>query len=284
MYFFVLGLAEKVAHSVLSNISRKLPDHQFFGIPRRSAGLWPTEAPEKYLTSATEYVTSELSTRVSLERPAAAFIWADDLTQEMFKSRLGHSLLLRRFPLAEAITANRERLPRVANTITTQLFEACIQENTRIKQITIEVRKTTSSPSLLPIKNFSSSQLEAFLEALIFGMDVSESSRELETLRHEIWQGDGFVDQQGLVYRSPGRYLHGERRPEIAADKCPLPSCFLEAHYRLGVKIHPGFHYDCQYKRDSKAKIAQRSFTGCHGQTKHVQRDYVNIYPNDMIR
>ncbi|MNS08993.1 hypothetical protein D3C72_404620 [compost metagenome] len=143
------------------------------------------------------------------------------------------------------------------------------------------------SPILLPLRSFASDQFRSSIERL------SAELLDAERPSDRIWQAcdeieavhpfnpkgvKGFLDDANVIFRSPGRDLHGQVWDQPGEGHAE--SCSLNGRFRLGGPIATGFHYDCM--RLSKL---EGDFSNCHGKVATYEgRPHLNIAPNDFVR
>ncbi|MCM2136806.1 hypothetical protein, partial [Klebsiella pneumoniae] len=82
-----------------------------------------------------------------------------------------------------------------------------------------------------------------------------------------------------IVFKSPGKYTHGIKF--LKNEDKHSNFCYLNGVYRIGSKIHNGFHYDCENINSGKIKKDMRN---CCGEGEKHNTLYINIYPNDFLR
>lgn len=158
---------------------------------------------------------------------------------------------------------------------------------TRATASEVKARRNRS-PILLPLKNFGSERLVPAIRELssdLLNVDhpsgrIKQACDEIEAAHPFTPKGDGkgFRDSENIIFRSPGRDLHGQvwDRPGDGHEV----ACNLNARFRLGGPIAHGFHYDC-----TRPPFLQGYFSNCHGQTADYKgKPHLNVSPNDFIR
>lgn len=88
-----------------------------------------------------------------------------------------------------------------------------------------------------------------------------------------------FYSDNGMVFKSPGRDMHGVKRLNDQGKHNTL--CYLNGVYRFGSKIRNGFHYDCT---DIQGNTLNKRLEDCCKNEKQYNNTYINIYPNDFTR
>lgn len=156
------------------------------------------------------------------------------------------------------------------------------------KEITSRANKTCL---LLPCTHFKSDNLKVFynnLSSMLASKNVTPSDFNVEIRRAENENFNrerkgrisSFVDDRNLMFKGPGKDLHGYVR--FDNDGAHRPECLTRSRFRFGVTFHPCFHYDCEPLKGGVA----RDWDGCHLQPFRLgaSRDHVNISPNDSVR
>jgi len=144
------------------------------------------------------------------------------------------------------------------------------------------------TPLLLPLRNFASDLLEPSIGRLARDLPTAEAPhdrllaacKEIEALHPYQARGPdkGFVDDTEIVFRSPGRDLHGGIWAN--AGEGHNVRCSLNGRFRLGGPIAPGFHFDCV-----RGDRLTGDFRNCHDARAAYRGDpHLNIAPNDFVR
>ncbi|MCE8005411.1 hypothetical protein [Aestuariivita sp.] len=171
-----------------------------------------------------------------------------------------------------------------------------VEEAYRIqkKVLSPELHQANNTPAPLPFQNFSckktNRQVNVVKEA-VWRNDQGEISRAIKGLRRvcpkNVESGGAFFRSgKGLRFKTPGKYEHGERRPEFGPDLGHSATCWFRAHYRFGAKIRSAFHYDCEPEKvTGRGNMKSLSFVGCHEQEMTCSKPtHANIYPNEFVR
>ena len=151
----------------------------------------------------------------------------------------------------------------------------------------VETRRNRS-PILLPLRNFASDLLQPSIERLAEDLLVTAkpSSRveaacqAIEAEHPFVAGGDdkGFTDKAHIVFRSPGRDLHGQLWENQGEGH--TIQCVLNGRFRLGGPIAKGFHFDC-----TRPPRLQGQFSDCHDKEgDYVGKPHLNIASNDYVR
>jgi len=163
-------------------------------------------------------------------------------------------------------------------------------------------QKDSSTPLLLPVKNFESKVLRK--ELAVLSSKLAEPGKQGNAilkkftaaieLRHprklvDYKSRPCLTDDRDIEFHAPGKAAarHSLARPkkeekEHAADAHEL-KCLLAGRLRLGVPYDRVFHYDCQ--RGERNNLIANLFN-CHGDnTEQLEGDpHINISPNDNVR
>jgi len=186
---------------------------------------------------------------------------------------------------------NRTTLGKSANDLAEKLRNSC----DLAKQILLELKKEltekdSSTPWLLPLKNFHSgvlpNQLRNLQNTLLSTTDYratlrAASSAFLQT--HPLRKVNAkpqrcFVDDRGIEFAPPGRARHAFARGSTAGHP---KICLLAGRRRLGAPYDRAFHYDCTHGN----RRVSGQFHGCHEPaSKRVGNPHLNIAPNDFVR
>lgn len=150
------------------------------------------------------------------------------------------------------------------------------------------VSRASSTPILLPVKNFDSKQLKDTLRSLHVDLvtkgaspEVAIKSRVDEFKRtyplRRIGEKPCFVDDAEIEFHPPGSHRHGYAR---AGGKHP-PHCLLSGRRRLGAPYDPLFHYDCVKGERGNLKAQLYS---CHEPKAMWEGGpNINVAPNDNV-
>lgn len=142
---------------------------------------------------------------------------------------------------------------------------------------------------LLPTKNFRSKTLVSDLMRLSkvdFPLPgeseiISVFKSAKRSARFSTTGANSFLDDKGMKFHTPGRAIHGGHHISADVGVSHPDRCSISAYARLGVRINPGFHYDCTSYRPT----ANGKFLGCHGQSVDVRKHtHINVYVNDFLR
>lgn len=148
--------------------------------------------------------------------------------------------------------------------------------------------KDSSTPLLLPVRNFSSKLLRGRLTQVLLDVHVSaepdvtvsQTAKDLSqafSARNENKQWV-YRDERGLDFRAPSK--SGPRHGKPNAQPPHTDLCYLSGHLRLGVPFHCRFHYDC-----NKGGSISGQFASCHEAAEIVRpQSHLNIAPSDNIR
>jgi hypothetical protein len=213
----------------------------------------------------------------------------DQLVQSLFPWALCMPVERPKFPEGVESAVNR----RVAKSLQVSVQAAMKRVRQTLGFIKHELTEArNSTPMLLPLGNFQSSDLVSGMRSLAAGIGATtDAGAQLGDFKRKVakshWRKsanfDGrkhFVDDAGKVFKAPAsNHMHGIAQ---GISNGHISSCVLNGRLRLGAAFQPAFHFDCQYE-------SGRNFIGslpsCHGQLTTVQgRAYVNISPNDHIR
>ncbi|WP_395944468.1 hypothetical protein [Brevundimonas sp.] len=264
--------------------------HSVFGVPSKPEnGAWKTGA-----STARTLIDRAIALINADNRNAAegfgviclAHEW-DDL--DAFESELFPAALVLRvklpFPLVIDGEAGRVAFNTVLGTIGKEV--PTLIRATRAMRSEVEARRNRS-PVLLPVGNFKSDALRPSIEGLSKALlqagnpaeKVQTACREIEA-RHPFkpkGSDKGFRDDADVIFRSPGRDLHGRlwEKPGEGHDA----RCALNGWFRLGGPIASGFHFDC-----TRPPRLEGRFCNCHGaEGEFVGKPHLNIAPNDYVR
>lgn len=158
---------------------------------------------------------------------------------------------------------------------------------TKTMKSEVETRRNRS-PVLLPVRAFHSGALRPSIERLSRDLlaegspaaRIQEACREIE-VHHPFTPkgGDkGFRDDADVIFRSPGRDLHGQlwENPGEGHEA----RCALNGRFRLGGPIAAGFHFDC-----TRPPRLEGRFCNCHDvEANFAGKPHLNIAPNDFVR
>lgn len=189
------------------------------------------------------------------------------------------------FPLVLEGEAGRIYINNVLRAVQTQ--SSALVRATRAMKTEVETRRNRS-PVLLPLRNFTSELLRPSVERLAEDLlTTANPSHRVQAACQQIEAGHpfkpngaekGFKDDADVIFRSPGRDLHGQlwEKPGNGHDE----RCALHGHFRLGGPIAQGFHFDCTRPPRLKGR-----FENCHdAEAEYTGKPHLNIAPNDFVR
>lgn len=152
--------------------------------------------------------------------------------------------------------------------------------------------KRNTTPLLLPVVNYEKNLVQELLCDVIteiYGAkDKEKCLKDLiakfdrKVQKHKIRVKDKEIQYYArgkIVFKSPGKYTHGIKF--LKNEDKHSNFCYLNGVYRIGSKIHNGFHYDCENINSGKIKKDMRN---CCGEGEKHNTLYINIYPNDFLR
>lgn len=189
---------------------------------------------------------------------------------------------------APVVTAGRAGEVYI-NTLLGMIAEAVPQLIRAVGAVRSELEgRRNRTPLLLPLRNFSSRQLEISIARLAGELPraasphdlVREACAEIEAQHPYQPKGPlkGFIDEAQIVFKSPGRDLHGA----VWANHNGTHnvSCKLNGLFRLGGPITRGFHFDCL-----RGVKLVGTFRNCHDASAAYEgKPHLNIAPNDFVR
>ncbi|UCV22199.1 hypothetical protein [Ferribacterium limneticum] len=180
------------------------------------------------------------------------------------------------------------------NELVRQLNTLCIDARKLIVALQRElVEQRQRTPWLLPIRNFRSRHLVPGLyeiqDQLIMNEKKPEALSKLtDAFRHhhppqkrqDSHKSDRryFVDDSGVMFKPPGKDLHGFHKPSDGHNEI----CAISSQRRLGVPYHRALHYDCS-KGDGATEL---NLYSCH-RTELApisSEKHINIATNDYTR
>ena len=145
------------------------------------------------------------------------------------------------------------------------------------------------TPVLLPVRAFGGNSVELLLSELnknVIGSpdpfaaikkEIADFCRKFPPSRYSQDPRKYFINQRGIVFRTGGP-AHGVLNPDFRGNHAV--QCLPRSRLRLGATFDPAFHYDCCASRGP----LPAQWTGCHGQSVSIRRQYANVYPNDYVR
>lgn len=155
------------------------------------------------------------------------------------------------------------------------------------------VERANRTPFLLPLSNFDSNHLAPTIMRLQDALGAGEKPDAAIREHSNAFEQQHsptldytrkppryfFEDRRKVMFRAPGKDLHGQLRPYV--DGHP-DRCVLTGLRRLGAPFHHSFHYDCT--RASQQVLAG-DFFGCHEPSSWKKGNpHLNIAPNDNVR
>lgn len=224
---------------------------------------------------------------------AAIFVSGPDMNIELLENALFPSILTVGVPW-EQVFGSRREVAESKNQLIRLLQGASRAAKAALDALKSEFSEQANrTPFLLPTRNFGSNDLIQSLDSLrrtLPGSHDPRSDLRSERKRFEREHPPAlckirqppqyfFTDHRNIMYRAPGKALHGVTHPETVGHP---DACVLEARRRLGAPFHHGFHYDCS--RNTEAKLTGM-FHQCHeGIQKMTGNPHLNIAPNDFVR
>lgn len=223
---------------------------------------------------------------------AIIYIRRDEVSTAMFVNAFfPHTLLV---PVDWVLDdTNGEAGKRASkNLLIPLLTQATAKARAALRALKDEINaRASSSPLLLPLRNFASKQLAPTLEELARNLPVSQDpakllSEHVAQFRHthppQRINGrnrDCFVDDDRVEFHPPGSDRHGFAR----AGGNHQPHCLLSGTRRLGAPYDRLFHFDCS--KGNRGNLSGEFF-GCHDIAKATWegKPHLNIAPNDFVR
>jgi hypothetical protein len=196
-------------------------------------------------------------------------------------------------PIDWALQGNLEKELRASkNDLVRPLRSFTKHVRTCLELLTLEFTEhAQQTPWLLPPRNFQSKHLlgavvelnRSLLEVGASRQTIADRIRAFQhhhpRRRPQDSRGKSFyVDDTGMMFKPPGRELHGFFKPAEGHDDF----CYLSSRRRLGSPYHRALHFDCT--KDDGPTSAQ--LFGCHRREKAWVRSEknINISPNDFTR
>lgn len=220
---------------------------------------------------------------------AIIYIKRDSVSTDFFvESFFPHMLLVPvQWKLETARGPNGMRASK--NELISLLEQATAKARASLRVLRDElVSRASSTPILLPVKNFDSKQLLPMLRGLhgdLTNKDVSSEEairRCVEGFKRSyplqrINEKRCFVDDSKIEFRPPGSHRHGYAR----AGGVHPPYCLLSGRRRFGAPYDPLFHYDCMKGERGNLKALLHS---CHGpEAVWEGGPNINVAPNDNV-
>lgn len=152
--------------------------------------------------------------------------------------------------------------------------------------------KRNTTPLLLPVANYGKDIVQELLSDVtteLYGINdkdiclkdiIAKFDRKVQKHKVRVKNKEiQYYSRGKIVFKSPGKYTHGIKFLNNG-DKHSY-FCYLNGVYRIGAKIHNGFHYDCENISQGKIK---KDMMNCCGEGEKHNTLYINIYPNDFLR
>ena len=199
------------------------------------------------------------------------------------------------FPFADKSIIEFNDRPKAAvgesvNTAIEMLREQAARAKKSLHAIEKEIQSAANrTPMLLPTRAFGGDAIDRFLRSLTANLleaedpfaevreEVDRFCKRFPRRRFSDDRREYFINRKGIVFRTGGP-SHGASRPEFQGHHDI--QCFPRSRLRLGGSFNPAFHYDCCASQGDLPSL----WTGCHGQSISIRRQYANVYPNDYAR
>ena len=183
-----------------------------------------------------------------------------------------------------------ESVNKAIDALRTQVAKAARSLDAIDKEVRSGVNRT---PVMLPLRAFGYDEIDDFLRGVGTSVLVARDpfravKKEVESFcrrhpRRSVSRDPKkhFINQKGVVFRTPAGRPHGTLDPDYHGDHGV--QCFPRSRLRLGSSFDPAFHYDCCA---SGRGALPESWIGCHGQIIAIAgtRRHANVYPNDYVR
>lgn len=183
-----------------------------------------------------------------------------------------------------------ESVNKAIDELRTQVAKAARSLNAIEKEVRSGVNRT---PVMLPLRAFGYDEIDGLLR--VIGKNVLAARDPFRAVKKEV-EGfcmrhprrrvsrdpkKHFINQKGVVFRTPAGRPHGTLDPDFRGDH--EVQCFPRSRLRLGSSFDPAFHYDCCASGRGALPV---SWIGCHGQIIAIAgtRRHANVYPNDYVR
>ncbi len=191
--------------------------------------------------------------------------------------------------IADRSTPTRKRAS--ANALGEAFRQKTDDAKTALRLIGDEVvARSNQTPLLLPLANFASQVLHNEVKTIHEEIGSAHEPRRhitdtINRIRHSHpfnrppgWDTRAYIDNQNVIFKSPGQLRHGFARPN---GHHPA-SCLLAGKRRLGAPYDPAFHYDCTRLHQPTLR---GNFVNCHAINGGYRGDpHLNIAPNDFVR
>lgn len=263
--------------------------HTVIGVPSKSvngAYITAAESADSLISRIAEAVLAKPA--IATQGLAVLYVAHDWTDPKPFEQRFSFSALTKRVSLPHPVLEHGDEGRGAANQLMAALSRAAPPLIRAVKAMTTELAaRKNRTPLLLPVRNFSSLSLSASVQRLSEEIIQAKNPHErlmqacIEIEAEHPFGGfngkKGFADRQAIVFRSPGRDLHGKVWETHGTHTV---QCTLNSMFRLGGPIAAGFHFDCE-----RAPRVEGRFPNCHDEIEaYVGKPHLNIAPNDFIR
>lgn len=285
MIVLLAGLPCQTLEKVLQKIRRSRPEFVYAGLPIHSRRGSIDEDPIAYSRKFSEWLPKLLTARNLESRDHLAICGFNEHLISCVARDTLPSMICFLVRNVHQFGSNDEKISNLANKISNDINISLNNISRCVSAFASDIHSYGSTALLLPPKNFHSQKLNRGLEEFHLSTCPPRfpSRAEFDALRSDCgYAASGgrksFLSPKGLTFAAPGRYEHGERRPNFSAADHHLPRCWLAAHFRLGVRIRPSFHYDV-------TPNTRGAFVDCHDAPALANRPtHANIHCNDYVR
>lgn len=286
----LIGIDDNSLREIKSNILKPVPDFLLLGI---NCFLSDKDKIEREFFNILGNIVN-LCEKYNIK--GISFLYDNSLEPLPFKTHVQvFSLISTRlnFRFDNEIVDTEKKYNAWINNLTKEICDEILElrktHNFILSDLTSSSNKT---PLLLPFKSYNYTKMEALATEIFKNIHCSEQKEvSLKTIKNKFNFNNKkiklrveskeieFYSDNGMVFKSPGRDMHGVKRLNDQGNHNAL--CYLNGVYRFGSKIRDGFHYDCT---DIQGNTLNKRLEDCCEEKKQYSNTYINIYPNDYTR